>query len=329
MMLVAVVVMVVATACTRGVQSALPDPVAPDTAAATSTTSSTSTTTSTSTSTSSTSTTSTSSSTSTTTVPVIVTTPPPTSTTSTTTSTTSTTPAPTVPPTTDVRSSIWEVRPPSTIPPPPIPPDWVGQVIGTSVLGREIVALHRPVDAPRARVLVIGAIHGNEPVSPPIVRALVDVPVPADVEVWLVPEMNPDAVAAGTRANANGVELNRNFGWEWRAHDGGPAPFSEPETQAVAHLVESLRPNVVVWVHQPLGYVSSIGTTPDAYEQAWSRGSGTRVRPDVTQHGGGESWTNMIVGLPAMLIEVDTWEATPEMVAAHRNGFAELVAVLD
>jgi hypothetical protein len=200
--------------------------------------------------------------------------------------------------------------------------------IGTSVLGRDIVVLHRPVTDARRRVVVIGAVHGNEPVDQPIVRALVDVPLAADVEVWLVPEMNVDGVAAGTRANANGVDLNRNFGWEWRAYDGGPAPFSEPETRAVAALVETVRPDVVVWVHQPLGYISSIGSTPDAYEQAWSRGSGTPVRPDVTQHGGGESWAAFVVGLPSMLIEADTWAATPEMVAAHRNGFAELIAAL-
>jgi len=204
----------------------------------------------------------------------------------------------------------------------------VSEVIGTSVLGRDIVALHRPVDSPRRRVVVIGAVHGNEPVDPPIVRALVDVPVAPDVEIWLVPEMNPDGVAAGTRTNANGVDLNRNFEWRWSAVDGGPAPRSEPETQAAAALVENVRPDVVVWVHQPLGYVSSVGATSDTFEQAWSRGSGVRVRPDVTQHGGGESWAAFVVGVPSMLVEVDSWDATPEIVAAHRNGFAELLAAL-
>lgn len=178
-------------------------------------------------------------------------------------------------------------------------------------------------------MLVVGGIHGNEPASPPIVRSLVDVALPVDFEVWLVPEMNPDGVAAGTRPNAAHVDLNRNFAWEWRPSDGGPAPMSEPETQAVVSLIESLRPDVVVWVHQPLGYVSSIGDTPDSYEQAWSSGAGVRVRPDVTQHGGGESWTAFVAGLDSMLIEVDGWAATPEVVAAHRAGYAQLIAALD
>src|SRR5690606_21117062 len=103
---------------------------------------------------------------------------------------------------------IQDIRPASDIPPPPIPPDWIVEPIGTSVQGREIVVWSRRVDQPTRTVVVVGAVHGNEPVSPPTVRALVEVAYPADMEVWLVPELNPDGVAAGTRWNANGVDLN-------------------------------------------------------------------------------------------------------------------------
>jgi murein peptide amidase A len=196
------------------------------------------------------------------------------------------------------------------------------------VLGADIVALRRPVAAPRRTVVVVGGIHGNEPASPPVVRSLVEVALPPDVEVWLIPQMNVDGVARGTRTNANDVDLNRNFGWTWRPGDGGPAPFSEPETQAVTALIENLRPGLVIWMHQPLGYVSSIGATADAFEQAWARGSGLPVRPDVTQHGGGESWTAFTAGLASMLVEFDGWDATPAVIAAQQDGFRELVAAL-
>jgi murein peptide amidase A len=205
---------------------------------------------------------------------------------------------------------------------------WITAVAGQSVQGRDMEVLVRSVDAPQRRVLVIGGLHGNEPVTPPAVRGLVRAEIPADVEVWLVPVANPDGSAAGTRCNANGVDLNRNFAWQWRSSDGGPAPLSEPETQAVAALIEDLMPDVVVWIHQPLGYVSAIGATSSAYEQSWAEAAGLPVRPDVTQHGGGESWSAFVAGVPSMLIENGGWTATPELVAANQAGFEALLHAL-
>src|SRR4029079_8567480 len=101
-----------------------------------------------------------------------------------------------------------------------------------------------------------------------------------EVEMLLLRVAIPDASAAGVRCNANGVDLNRNFAWEWRPRDGGPGAFSEPETQALAGLVDQLKPDSVGWIHHPLGYVSAIGATSSALEQAWAGAAGLPVRPD-------------------------------------------------
>lgn len=209
-----------------------------------------------------------------------------------------------------------------------MPDGWTIATIGTSRLGREIEVWSLVPESATRRIVVVGGVHGNEPASPPVVRSLVDVDYPADMAVWLVPVANPDGVAGGVRTNGAGVDLNRNFGFDWRPSDGGPAPFSEPETAALVALIDQVRPDLIVWVHQPLDYVSSIGTTTDVYEAAWARGSGVPVRPDVTQHGGGETWANLEVGYPSMLVEIDTWAATPAIVAAHRAGFVELLTVV-
>lgn len=50
---------------------------------------------------------------------------------------------------------------------------------------------------------------------------------------------NPSGVNAGTRFNANGVNVGRNLSWEWDNNDSpdrGPAPLSEPEAQHIAAL---------------------------------------------------------------------------------------------
>jgi hypothetical protein len=86
--------------------------------------------------------------------------------------------------------------------------------------------------------------------------------VPSGDTLYVIPDMNPDAVARGrnadARVNANGVDLNRNFPtpnwmpdwdhsncWNDRPTTGGTAPGSEPETRAVmkfifTHHIEAL-----------------------------------------------------------------------------------------
>ncbi len=82
-------------------------------------------------------------------------------------------------------------------------------LLGYSVRHRPVtaVALGDP-DSPR-RVLVVGCIHGSEPAGIAIATALARGSPPAQADLWIVPDLNPDGVAAGTRQNARGVDLNR------------------------------------------------------------------------------------------------------------------------
>ncbi len=138
-------------------------------------------------------------------------------------------------------------------------------VYGRSAQGRALRAFVLDSGLPRAgRVtLIFGGFHGNERSTPGVVerlhRFLLQTPtVWINQRVVLVPEANPDGVALGTRDNARGVDINRNFpaGWEAAAraarYSPGPRAASEPETQAIIALIARFRPAKIVSLHSPL-----------------------------------------------------------------------------
>ena len=114
-------------------------------------------------------------------------------------------------------------------------------VIGHTVLGRPIEAVHfTAVDyaKPRPPAILFGAIHGDEPVSQLMMGRLADelVERPPGRDTWIVPVVNVDGLLAGTRNNANDVDLNRNFACPtWGEHrrpgyNPGKAAEDQPET---------------------------------------------------------------------------------------------------
>lgn len=129
-------------------------------------------------------------------------------------------------------------------------------VIGRSVTGRYIVARRQgPATAPKV-LLVLGQMHGSEPAGRAVVGQVRQLPVPRGVQVWTISTMNPDGSVRGTRQNARGVDLNRNFPQGWlksytsRVYYPGPVALSEPESQAMVRFLDRLRPDLVVSLHQ-------------------------------------------------------------------------------
>lgn len=135
--------------------------------------------------------------------------------------------------------------------------------IGRSVEGRPITLVERgPADG--TPVLVIGVIHGDEAAGVQIARSLTTETLAPGVHLYVVESMNPDGQAAGTRANARGVDLNRNFPANWaplgRRGDSqyaGTAASSEPETAAIVELITAIRPKLAIWYHQDLNRIDA------------------------------------------------------------------------
>lgn len=124
------------------------------------------------------------------------------------------------------------------------------RTLGTSAGGQPIDALRRGTPGGRV-VLVIGVIHGDEPADTAIVDRLAQLDVAAGVDLWTVRAMNPDGLAANDRHNANQVDQNRNFSYEWgpigQPGDGqyaGTGPVSEPETEAMVASISELGPTL-------------------------------------------------------------------------------------
>src|SRR5437763_10501799 len=81
--------------------------------------------------------------------------------------------------------------------------------IGRSVSGRPIDAVEiGRVRRPRADLLVVGIIHGNEQAGETVVARLRRVLPALPLDAWLVADLNPDGRARNTRQNARGVDLN-------------------------------------------------------------------------------------------------------------------------
>jgi murein peptide amidase A len=131
-------------------------------------------------------------------------------------------------------------------------PGVVPSTIGASVNGTAIEAYR--FGTGKKRYLIVGGMHGNEygaAVGTALVARLTadQTLVPQGTEIDVIPLLNPDGNAASTRANAHGVDLNRNFpSKNWTpvlAHgdrttlSGGTYGGSEPETKALLGCLKS------------------------------------------------------------------------------------------
>jgi N-acetylmuramoyl-L-alanine amidase len=143
------------------------------------------------------------------------------------------------------------------------------------------------------KILVVGTIHGNEPAGQAVVGRLRRARPPRGTAIWLVDDGNPDGSVAGTRQNARGVDLNRNFAFGWKPLDGtyesGSGPLSEPESQVLARFIERERPRVTIWYHQALRRVVK-GRGDPALERLYSRRSGLPRRALEPLPGTATSW---------------------------------------
>ncbi len=209
-------------------------------------------------------------------------------------------------------------------------PDVHGAVLGRSAEGRQIHVTRIGDPAATVRVLVVGSIHGDEPAGTAVVAELRRRPegLPADTALWLVRDLNPDGTAAGTRQNARGVDLNRNFphGWVAQGSPGdtfhsGARPLSEPESRLAARFTARLRPAVTIWYHQALRLVD-LGTVADRrIPWRYARASGLPATRLGYLPGVATRWQNRVSarGGSAFVVELPAGPLDRTSVRRHAN----------
>lgn len=127
---------------------------------------------------------------------------------------------------------------------------------GRSVQNRPLTFIRRG-NPNGVRVVVVGVIHGDEPAGLAVIDLLKKASLPSNIDLWILPMLNPDGYLLKTRQNANKVDLNRNFPvnwkpigekgfWQW----SGLAPATEPETAAMLQFGRIVQPEFSVWYHQ-------------------------------------------------------------------------------
>jgi protein MpaA len=163
--------------------------------------------------------------------------------------------------------------------------------LGRSYEGRPIEVVHVAGEGPR--ILVVGCIHGDECEGLEVTRLLERSAPKADL--WILHQLNPDGYASRSRANAHGVDLNRDF-----------LAATQRETRIARRLILRLRPDITLWFHQPQAVVRAWGSSR-AVARRYARLAGFPYRTWEWPPGSASRWQNGL-GQTSFVVELGSGE---------------------
>ena len=251
--------------------------------------------------------------------------------------------------------------------------------IGRSVEGRAISAAVVGAQDAGYDVLIQAAVHGRENLSAIVAAAQVEhllrAGVPDGVRFHIVAMVNPDGVeisrtrtlsdaqrriyeadlsagytdlpedeyAAQWKANAAGVDLNRNFDAGWGGSDGrgapsgelyaGGAPEDQPESRALAGYTRRIGPDVTVSLHTSGSVIyaeyenSAANSASRSLAESVGALTGYTVADTTELDGGGyKDWVQEKLGIPSITVELG-FGANPQSARAASSTLARALDI--
>ncbi|MFO8021925.1 MAG: M14 family zinc carboxypeptidase [Perlabentimonas sp.] len=129
------------------------------------------------------------------------------------------------------------------------------EISGKSIEGKDIVVFKSLVNGQNEplKVLVFAQQHGNEQsgkeASMLLIRDIANgelSDLSQNMEIWVVPQLNPDGGRTNQRRNANGTDLNRDH-----------VLLNAPETKIIHTLFSEFMPHVTIDIHEYQPYSES------------------------------------------------------------------------
>jgi murein peptide amidase A len=183
--------------------------------------------------------------------------------------------------------------------------------LGRSLDGRPIRAWRIGNPKAKRRVLVVGCIHGDECAGLAVTQRLVNLARPIDFDLWVVQQLNPDGLARGTRGNAHGVDLNRDF-----------LAATQRETRIARKLILRLQPAVTIWFHQPQTVVRAWGLSR-ATARRYATLAGVPYRSLAWPPGSASRWQNGL-GEVSFVVELPPGELPDAVSRRHADAVLSL-----
>ena len=196
--------------------------------------------------------------------------------------------------------------------------DWVDG------FGNPIELLYYPSSQSSDNILLVARFHGDEPEGEfcldQLIKELQTTAFTSPYNIYILPCLNPSGKKLFTRANGNGVDLNRNYPTQnFSSISVNPhtkemssgEPASEIETQIMMEIVKDYDFKRILSIHSDLYLIDYDGPAKEL-AQKFSQLCGYKLVDNIGYQTNGSfgTWAGVEKNIP--LITVETWHAENE-----------------